>query len=284
MENFNAGEALYLNKSRAEFDEAAFNEAWPEIHKHGIDHGWLGIARAAWCAALARAGSAAPAAPTAWREFIEECAMQAGGMVNGNRLSALAKKLLAAPTAAGGPTLRDADQEARYAFDVRFKNDSHVGWKPLDYWQGGYSAALARTAAPVCPSGYRLVPIVPTENMVVAFAETWFSKVRCIDDHDMTDAYAAMLDAAPLPTKEGAGEVDAVVEANRKLLLERSRVGIRKYGVTLADAGLSRAQLTQHALEEALDLANYLQTIIQTDAAIAAQPKDTTDTKEKGDA
>ena len=52
---------------------------------------------------------------------------------------------------------------------------------------------------------------------------------------------------------------DAVVEANRRLLLERSNVGVAKYGVTLAGSGLSRRALLQHALEEALDLANYLQ-------------------------
>lgn len=68
---------------------------------------------------------------------------------------------------------------------------------------------------------------------------------------------------------------DPVVEANRQLLLDRSRVGISKYGTTLAHAGLSRQQLAQHALEEALDLANYLQTIIQTDSAAApAVPTD----------
>lgn len=53
--------------------------------------------------------------------------------------------------------------------------------------------------------------------------------------------------------------LDAVVEANRRLLLERSNVGISKYGVTLAGSRLSRRALLQHALEEALDLANYLQ-------------------------
>lgn len=52
---------------------------------------------------------------------------------------------------------------------------------------------------------------------------------------------------------------DAVVEANRKLLLDRSNVGLSKYGVTLAGSGLGRRALLQHALEEALDLANYLQ-------------------------
>jgi hypothetical protein len=56
--------------------------------------------------------------------------------------------------------------------------------------------------------------------------------------------------------------LDPVVERNRELLLKRSQVGIAKYGVTLASAGLGRRAILQHALEEALDLANYLQTEI----------------------
>jgi hypothetical protein len=56
---------------------------------------------------------------------------------------------------------------------------------------------------------------------------------------------------------------DAVIEANRQLLLDRSNVGINKYGVTLEKSGLDDAQLVQHALEEALDLANYLQALLQ---------------------
>lgn len=63
---------------------------------------------------------------------------------------------------------------------------------------------------------------------------------------------------------------DAVVEANRRLLLERSRVGIDKYGKTLAEGGYSRRELLQHALEEALDLANYIQAeIMRHDAEVA---------------
>ena len=60
---------------------------------------------------------------------------------------------------------------------------------------------------------------------------------------------------------------DPVVEANRQLLLQRSNVGVSKYGVTLACSGLNRRELLQHALEEALDLANYLQAeIMRCDA------------------
>lgn len=58
---------------------------------------------------------------------------------------------------------------------------------------------------------------------------------------------------------EPARDTDSVVEANRQLLLSRSQLGIKKYGTTLEGAKLSRREHLQHALEEALDLANYLQ-------------------------
>lgn len=64
--------------------------------------------------------------------------------------------------------------------------------------------------------------------------------------------------------------LDPVVEANRALLLQRSQVGIAKYGVTLGDSGLTERQLVVHALEEALDLANYLQARLQQIDAEAA--------------
>lgn len=54
-------------------------------------------------------------------------------------------------------------------------------------------------------------------------------------------------------------KLDQVVEANRALLHERSQLGIKKYGTTLGDANLTRKELLRHALEESLDLSNYLQ-------------------------
>lgn len=57
--------------------------------------------------------------------------------------------------------------------------------------------------------------------------------------------------------------LDPVVEANRELLHQRSQVGIAKYGVTLDEARLSERELIVHALQEALDLANYLQAQLQ---------------------
>jgi len=43
----------------------------------------------------------------------------------------------------------------------------------------------------------------------------------------------------------------------------RADVGLAKYGTTLAGAGLSRKQLLVHAQEEAMDLAVYLQRLIE---------------------
>jgi hypothetical protein len=58
--------------------------------------------------------------------------------------------------------------------------------------------------------------------------------------------------------------LDPVVEANRALLLKRSQLGIQKYGGTLDEKRYSERDILQHALEEALDLANYLMARIQT--------------------
>ncbi len=55
---------------------------------------------------------------------------------------------------------------------------------------------------------------------------------------------------------------DKNVEKNRELLLRRSVVGLAKYGVTTDNNPLSLREWLQHALEEALDMANYLQAAI----------------------
>lgn len=71
-------------------------------------------------------------------------------------------------------------------------------------------------------------------------------------------------DANPVLCGFNAKSPDANVEKNRELLLERSIVGLKKYGVTTANNQLSHRQWLQHALEEALDMANYLQAAITT--------------------
>lgn len=52
---------------------------------------------------------------------------------------------------------------------------------------------------------------------------------------------------------------DAIVEKNREMLLQRSIVGIRKYGITLDKQTFPLKRWLQLALEECLDQANYLQ-------------------------
>lgn len=49
------------------------------------------------------------------------------------------------------------------------------------------------------PKGYKLVPVEPTDDMIVAFAEAWYSKRQAVDDPMMEDAYRDMLAAAPTP-------------------------------------------------------------------------------------
>lgn len=46
-------------------------------------------------------------------------------------------------------------------------------------------------------------------------------------------------------------------------ILERSKVGKSKYGVTMERNDLSRLEWLKHAQEEAMDLAVYLQKLIE---------------------
>ena len=54
---------------------------------------------------------------------------------------------------------------------------------------------------------------------------------------------------------------DSVVYRIAQLLKTRSETGIRKYGTTLDRTDLSVKQWIDHAIEEALDLALYLERI-----------------------
>ncbi|MFZ9968002.1 MAG: hypothetical protein ACO3IN_13570 [Steroidobacteraceae bacterium] len=56
---------------------------------------------------------------------------------------------------------------------------------------------------------------------------------------------------------------DPIVEAVRLKLLSRSQVGLHKYGVGLDRQDLSRLEWLRHAQEEAMDLVNYLEVLIQ---------------------
>lgn len=56
---------------------------------------------------------------------------------------------------------------------------------------------------------------------------------------------------------------DRHVETVRDLMRYRAMVGLNKYGVTTERTDLTRKQWLIHAQEEAMDLAIYLQTIIE---------------------
>ena len=56
---------------------------------------------------------------------------------------------------------------------------------------------------------------------------------------------------------------DSIVESVRQKLLERSQAGINKYNTTLERNDLSTLDWLIHAQEEAMDLANYLEVLIQ---------------------
>jgi len=47
------------------------------------------------------------------------------------------------------------------------------------------------------------------------------------------------------------------------LIAQRQALGVKKYGMTVSDNPLGHKQWLQHALEEALDLAVYLQRAIE---------------------
>ena len=56
--------------------------------------------------------------------------------------------------------------------------------------------------------------------------------------------------------------IDTNVESVRQKLLERSKVGISKYGVTTNRTDLSTLQWLKHSQEEAMDYCVYLERII----------------------
>ena len=112
----------------------------------------------------------------------------------------------------------------------------------------------------VAPSGWKLVPVDPTQAMLDAA----IARGKTAGKYEY---YVAMLAAAPVPpvalvAPEQAKSPDANVEKNRELLLQRSVVGLDKYGVTTVDSPISHRDWLQHALLEALDMANYLQAAI----------------------
>ena len=57
--------------------------------------------------------------------------------------------------------------------------------------------------------------------------------------------------------------VDKNVEEVRRKMCERAAIGLQEYGVTTERDDLSTLQWLQHAQEEAMDFAVYLERLIQ---------------------
>jgi hypothetical protein len=66
---------------------------------------------------------------------------------------------------------------------------------------------------------------------------------------------------------------DRNVENVRAKLLERSLVGLKKYGVTTERKDLSRLEWLRHAQTEALDFAVYLEKLIADELRASASPQ-----------
>jgi len=84
-----------------------------------------------------------------------------------------------------------------------------------------------------------------------------------VPDQYQSEAKAALHAAWKLGNFDKSSvSADSVVETNRQLLLDRSNVGIGKYGTTLTENKGNLRYWLKHALEECLDQANYLQRAI----------------------
>lgn len=105
------------------------------------------------------------------------------------------------------------------------------------------SAAGRVQQAGVAPAGFVLVPAKIDIDMQVAFCETWFSAIRCIDDPEMQDAWAAALAAAP---SQSAVQPDHIADTSKLVsavqpLSEAQRVPLDEWRVMkmAKDAGFN---------------------------------------------
>lgn len=99
---------------------------------------------------------------------------------------------------------------------------------------------------------------LPTYDELAAIASSAPMTQECFNEKmDALDK----VNPEPLARLMAATEqcADPIVESNVSLLRQRSAVGVQKYGTTLADNKLPLRAWLNHALEEALDQANYLQ-------------------------
>lgn len=87
-----------------------------------------------------------------------------------------------------------------------------------------------------------------------------------------TDRLPIDSDRLPTAAGENSPAACAAAAAVAELVRQRAAVGLRKYGVTVSDNPLTRRQWLRHAQEEALDLAVYLQRLIDAEPAVESEP------------
>jgi len=62
-------------------------------------------------------------------------------------------------------------------------------------------------------------------------------------------------------------KTDPIVEAVREKLLQRSQIGLNKYGVGLDRKDLTYLDWLNHTQQEMMDAANYLEVLIQNETS-----------------
>lgn len=90
--------------------------------------------------------------------------------------------------------------------------------------------------------------------------------MEAMNDHPIEDAFHSP-DISVSPEEDEwirerwgtYDEPDPVVAANIRRLSERSAEGMKKYGTTMMRDDLTSVEWIDHAIEEALDFANYLE-------------------------
>lgn len=86
-------------------------------------------------------------------------------------------------------------------------NVSAMSMQPLCNTSNNSSSFNSPGIEGIARPGWKLVPVELTDDMLIAFAEVWYSKARAIDDCEMADCYAAMLEATPaIPAIPGTKE------------------------------------------------------------------------------
>ncbi len=86
---------------------------------------------------------------------------------------------------------------------------------------------------------------------------------RLVDELEPGHVYMSSINVGDVELPKREESPDPIVEMNRKALLDRSRVGLQKYGTTIADNLAEPAEWANHMLEELLDAANYAQRLKQ---------------------